>query len=112
MVTADTSVARRNEKHKTPAAGSIVPTEPSRVWSSIPINLGCDGSIFSVLFRMFLCGLGGMVVGVMKMTLGGVSVMRRLLVVSMFVVFGGFPMVASCLLVVIGCVAVMFGGFL
>jgi len=61
------------------------------------------------MLSMLLRSFGGMMARVMKMTLSSVSVMRGLLVVSTFVMFGRFLVVVSGLLVVMSCLTVMFG---
>lgn len=54
------------------------------------------------MFGMQLCRFGGVVRCVMQMTLGGVCVMRRRLVIACFVMIGRFAMVARRVLVMLG----------
>jgi len=60
------------------------------------------------MLRVLLCRLCGMVTRVVPVTLGGVSVVGRRLVITGFVMPGGLAMVASCMFVVLGCLIMMF----
>ena len=55
------------------------------------------------MLGVMTAGLDVMVFGVAGMTVGGMGVVRRLLMIAGFVVFGGFT-------VVLGSMLVMFGG--
>jgi hypothetical protein len=56
----------------------------------------------AVMFGMQLCSFGGVVRRVMQVTLRGVRMMRRRLVIARFVMIGCFAMVSRRVLVMLG----------
>jgi len=99
----------KRKEEQTRGSGWSTHAEPSR-GCRVPFRrLGSHSSICSMMLSMLLGSFRGMMARVMKMTMSGVSVMCGLLVVSTFVMLCRFLMVMSCLLVVVSCLAVMFG---
>ena len=54
------------------------------------------------MFRVMAAGLGMMFLGVAGMPVGGMGVVRRLLVIAGLMMLGGFTMVLGCVLVMFG----------
>lgn len=55
----------------------------------------------SMLVSMVFCGLGGVVLRMQMMAVGRVRMMRRLLVVTVLVMFGGSPVMLGRVFVVL-----------
>jgi len=62
-----------------------------------------------VVFGVEFGGFGGVVSGMVMVAIGGMSVVRREMMVTGFVVARGFAMVACRVLVVLGCFVMMLG---
>jgi hypothetical protein len=60
------------------------------------------------MLSVLLCRFCSVVSSVVQVTLGGVGVVRRRLVIARFVMPGRLAMVASCLFVVFGRLLMMF----
>ena len=65
----------------------------------------------AVMDGVMTAGLGMMLFGVAGMTVGGVSVVRGLLVIAGFVMLGGFAVMLGCVLVMFGGLVMMFYAF-
>ena len=66
--------------------------------------------MLAVLLGVVPARLYMMMLGVAGMAVGGVRMMRRLLVIAGLVMLGGFPMMLGGVLVVLGGLVVMFDG--
>lgn len=64
-----------------------------------------------MILRVRLCGLRGVLVGVMIVPGRKVRLVARLVVIPRFMALGGFAVMASRVLVVIGCLVMMLGGY-
>jgi hypothetical protein len=63
--------------------------------------------VLAVVLGMMPAGLGVMMLGMTGMAIGGVGVVRRLLMITGLVVLGSFAVMVRCVLVVFGCFVVM-----
>jgi len=79
---------------------------------SLTILLTGSLGLVTVMLDVLLGGLGGVMRGVVQMSLGGVGVVGGQFMVAGFVVLGGFAMMASGVVVVFGCLVMMFCGLL
>ncbi|MGY4477981.1 hypothetical protein [Bradyrhizobium sp. USDA 3364] len=63
--------------------------------------------MLAVVLGVMPARFGVVVLGMARMAMGAVGVMRRLLVIALFVVLGGFAVVTRRVLVMLGCLVVM-----
>jgi hypothetical protein len=64
----------------------------------------------TVMLRMGLAGLGGMVMGVMAVARSGMGVMRRAVGIVVFIMLGGFAVMLRGLFVMFGGIVMMLAG--
>ncbi|ERF81215.1 hypothetical protein JQ559_17660 [Bradyrhizobium viridifuturi] len=63
--------------------------------------------VFAVVLGVMPACFGVVMLGMARMAMGAVRVMRRLLVIALFVVLGGFAVMTRRVLVMLGCLVVM-----
>ncbi|TWC05943.1 hypothetical protein FBZ93_102257 [Bradyrhizobium macuxiense] len=63
--------------------------------------------MFAVVLGVMPARFGVVMLGVAGVTMGAVGVMRRLLVIALLVVLGGFAMMTRRVLVMLGCLVMM-----
>jgi len=73
---------------------------------------GLRDALPAMMFHMRLGRFGAVMGRMLKVSVSGVRVVRSLLMVAGFMVAGSFAVVKSCLLVMLGCLVMMFGGLL